>query len=366
MTTPYDHQPPTPQSGAPYVYDGHVPQGGAQPQPAPAKERNVAGIIAGSVLGAIVVVVGGLTVFQQVRDVAPGPLGWDDNEVKSYFEAGALKTCNLGEDFYDSVGMYGVDWSVGGCTGLVDSEEGFPFSVTIDPQNREGGEFAPDIHHHNWMYREGPMPATLEEVPYATVRGAECVMVSNREEYENVSITVDGPCEAVWPLVDQLDNLADQYAFASGNRRRFNFSAPEYRLVGSGQVSSVSDVYRQALGIALLPGQTVVVPEDDFEGSLFTFTDAWFEGDTLRYEAEFTLGEKYFPGRSTFDLPSEFVAMYPNGDQIALLNDASFSLDVGATETFTGDSERAWYQWEEFVIIATNTDGEKVAWVFGG
>ena len=364
MTNPYDNQQHQPFDGSPYVYNNQAPQPAQQPEPK--KERNTAGIAVGSVLGAIVVVFGGLLAFQQTRDVPESPLGLSDKEVKEFFEAGELSTCNFGDEFYDSVGMRSVDWSVGGCEGLVDSEEGFPFSVTFDPHNRPGGEFKPDIHHHNWMYREAAAPSSLNDVAFTSTSGAECVMVSNREEYKEVSITVDGPCEAVTPLINQLDNLADQYQFSSNKRSLFDFSAPEYKDVSAQPVSAAIDAYREAREIALAPGETVEVPEDEFDGSQFTFTNAWFEDRTLHYEAAFTLGAKHTPGRSSFSLPNNFVAMYPNGDQVAFPNDASFSLDVGATETFQGASEHSMYEWDEFVIIATNTDGEKVAWVFGG
>lgn len=364
MATPYDNQPPQPPHGSPYVYD----QPAGQPvveAPAQRKERNTAGIVVGSALGAIVVVFGGLMAFQQTRDVPQGPLGWSDNEVKEFFEAGELKTCNLGDEFYDSVGIRNVDWGVGGCEGLIDSEEGFPFIVTFDPHTRPDGAFEPDIHHHEWMYREAAVPSTLDSVTYTSKRGAKCVMVSNRKEYEEVSITVDGPCEAAWPLVTQLDNLAVQHQFATDGKGVFSFSDSEYRDVNTQPVSAAVDVYRQAREAAMAPGETVEVPEDEFDGSQFTITNAWFDDRTLRYEAAFTLGSKHTPGTSTFELPNEFVAMYPNGDQVALISDASFSLDVGATETFEGESERSTYSWEEFVLIGTNTDGTKVVWAFG-
>ncbi|MEH0147166.1 hypothetical protein V6D40_05725 [Corynebacterium sp. Q4381] len=359
MTNPYDTPQHEPFAGSPYVYSNQAPQ------PEPEKERNTAGIAVGSVLGAIVVVFGGLLAFQQVRDVPAGPLGWSDKEVNEFFEAGELKTCNLGDEFYGSVGMRSVDWSTRGCEGLIDSGEGFPLAVTFDPHHRPSGEFKPDIHHHNWMYREAAAPRSLDAVAYTTKTGAECVVVSTREEYKEVSITVDGPCEAVNPLINQLDNLADQYQFSSDKRGLFDFSAPEYKDVAVQPVSAVSDAYREAREVALAPGETVEVPEEEFDGSQFTFTNAWFEDRTLRYEAAFTLGNKDTPGTSTFYLPEEFVAMYPNGDQVALKRDASFSLDVGATETFQGESEHAIYEWDEFVIIATNTDGAKAVWAFG-
>lgn len=363
MTTPYDNQPPQPANGSAYVYN--QPVSVAPTAPSEPKKRNTAGLVVGSVLGAIVVVFGGLMAFQQTRDVPPSPLGWSDNEVKEFFEAGELRTCNLGSEFYDSVGVRSVDRGVGGCDGLIDSKEGFPLSVTFDPHHRPNGNYTPDIHHHEWMYREASGPSTLDGVPFATRKGAECVMVSNREEYKEVSITVDGPCEAVWPLVTQLDNLAIQNQFAAGNRSVFDFSDPEYKTVETQPVSAATDAYRQARDVALAPGETVEVPEDEFDGSQFTITNAWFDDRTLRYEAAFTLGSKHTTGRATFYLPDEFVAMFPNGDQFALGTDANFSLDVGATETFEGESEKSTYSWDEFVIIGTNTDGTKVVWAFG-
>lgn len=367
MANPYDNQQYEPFSGSPYVYNNPTIQT-TQPetQPEPKKERNTTRIAVGSVLGAIVVVFGGLAAIQQMRDVPPGPLGWSDKEVGELFEAGELKTCELGDEFYESVGMRDIDSSSGGCEGFVDSEEGFPFIVTFNPHNRPDNFYAPDIHHHNWMYHEADVPSSLDDVSYASERGAECTVVSSREEYKELSITVDGPCEAVNPLMNQLDNLADQYQSSSGQRGLFDFSTPEYKEVNAQPVSAAVDAYRQVREMALSPGETVDVPEDVFDGSTFTFTDAWFDDGTLHYEAAFTLGTKYSPGRSNFSLPKDIVAMYPNGDQVAFPNDASFSLDVGATETFEGESELSTHEWDEFVIIATNTDDTKVAWAFGG
>lgn len=318
-----------------------------------------------SVVGVLFLSGGGITLYQNQRDIEPSPLGWSDAQVTDVFKDGQLDTCDLGEDFYESVGIRNMRASENGCSGVLDTVEGVPLYVNFRlTSSANPGIFEPYTNHQDWEHTfdpESSLPASLDEIQYANTDGMRCTVVSSRKEFETAEITVHGPCDSLDPLITQLDNLAEQARFTK--RGLFNFGQPHYKAVETESISAASELYRQAREIALQPGEAAIVPQGDFEDSPFAVTNVWLDGDYLHATTEFTLGEKLTSGRSTFSTPN-LVALYPNGEQVGLVHPGAYSQYAGETVTRESVSQSQTYEPGEFVIVSIDSKDEPHVWAF--
>lgn len=361
-----------PQSGH---YDWGAPaQTPAPAQPAAKPERSGALKPILAVLGVVLLLLAGLWVFQKVRPAPVGPLGWDEATLESKLDAGQIRDCNLGADFYDSVGIRNVE----NCTGTITTAEGYEIRASIYTEQGPNGETTspsdPELIGWKQSADAGTyVPETLDAlVDQTTGSGTRCQMASSKPMLEKVWMMVDGPCEALYPAARQLSNLQTQYDWQRTDHGMFDFSRPDYLEVSPATPSVEAAVYKQGKDEAKPLGEPLAVVDPNNEGSVFAVTggevfygDRPADGSKVCIDATFTLGRE-ISDSSRFRMPSTYVAVFPGGQRVDLDREQS---RVRLKQGETADDLRycgnfvAELKSDEFVAFADDKNGDYATWL---
>ena len=375
----------------PGSYDWGAPaQPAAQPVPQPTAPMPTApkeskGIPAPmkpilAILGVIALVFAGLWVFQKVRPEPVGPLGWDEATLASKLDGGQLTNCDLGNDFYDSVGIHDVKVGDHNCTGVIHSADGSDISATVYTAQGPNGELQSpkDTELVGWKESADAnkyVPESLDALEKDTHgSGARCQMAGNKPMLKSLWLSVNGPCEALYPAARQLDNLQTQYDWERSDHGLFDFSKPEYHEVNATSPSVEAAVYKQAKDEAKQLGDPMAVVDTANEGSTFAVTGGKVSLEnensdalTVCVDAEFKLGREVHSSYS-FNMPSTVVALFPNGQRVNL------DRKQGHIRMKPGETAQANYcsyftpevDANEFVAFVNDEDGEHATWVIDG
>ena len=361
-----------PQSGH---YDWGAPAQAAAPA-APERKGGIPGPLKPilAILGVILLLLAGLWVFQKARPAPLGPLGWDEATLASKLDGGQIRDCDLGADFYDSVGIHNVK----NCSGTITTADGHEIKASLYTEQGPNGETTSpsDAELIGWKQSadvDTYLPMNLDElVEKATGSGARCQMASNKPMLEKVWLMVDGPCEALYPAARQLSNLQTQYDWQRTDHGLFDFSRPDYLEVNPASPSIEAAVYKQGKDEAKPLGEPLAVVDPNNEGSVFAVTggqvvsgDRPSDSSKVCIDATFTLGREV-NASSRFRMPSTYVAIFPGGQRVKLEREQyNVSLKQGET---TDDLRYCGYyvaelQSDEFVAFANDKNGAHATWL---
>lgn len=334
-------------------------------------KRNTAFLAVVSVVVALMLIFGGLTLWKQSREIPSPPLAVDVAALEAAFAKDKLATCDLGDEFWESVGVQDVEMIHSRCEGFIESVEGMrvPFTMSIKRDPTESTDFVPfEGTTNTWYHTTDPeqdQPGQLHAIGWGYRDGMECRARSEAEALSHVWLTVTGgTCEPLEAVAAQLDNIAEQYEHRPGEKGLFNFDVPQYAAVNPTPPRAVSRYYQMAASEALAPGERIDVPNEFFPGSTFTFTDLHHDGDHLVYRAEFGLGVGTTGDRQFFDVPKDFVAIYPDGYTIPLYPIELGSMPAGDTAVVENTSKYGEPDGEGILLYARNTDGTYAIWRF--
>ncbi|AWB83273.1 hypothetical protein [Corynebacterium liangguodongii] len=244
------------------------------------------------IFAAIVAVVAVVVTVIAIRHVWPGakgPLGWDDEEVARVFAGDRIGTCDLGEEFYASIGISDVSLDAENnlCTGYATSAGvKAPIVVAMDNTAAKGNlQPAPAALTgeglEGWMASEQRPEAPEDPTKFFYDRdGLVCVMYSEAYALEGLTLGTPAGCDTLRPLAVQLNNLASQHE-----------STRSYTDPGSTVLALSNDVYDPLSGSALAAGATAELELDDHDKSTMTITSvsAKEEQQSIRYCANATV-----------------------------------------------------------------------------
>lgn len=328
-----------------------------------------------TLLAVLALAFAGLWIFQKLRPSPTGPLGWDETTLSSKLEAGKLTECELGTDFYDSVGIKDVEKDYEECIGTATSSDGAEFTVTLDASaSPSGNGKAPkDAELTGWKEStdSSSVPDEVKDLANDSYgRGQQCTMSSSKPMLQKVELSTNGPCEALYPVARQLNNLQTQYDWERTSHGMFDFGSPEFLEVKAEPQSLVVPVFKQAKDEARGFGDTLEIKDPDYEGTTFTITDGNISsGSSPRVcaEGEVTLGRNTNEGAYRFNLPDTYVALFPNGQRLQL-NAEDYPVRMQEGETKGGLRFCSSYTPEvmskEFVVfVGSSPDDEYATWV---
>lgn len=348
----------------------------AQPaQPPQPQRQGLPGVVRGFLilLAVVALLLAALWAFKAFRPAPAGPLGWDDETVASKLDAGRLRDCNLGEDFYASAGIHDVAKEDQTCSGFVTTAEGDEVRVELrttktqlpDPTATGDGELI------GW--KETKDPEKFESVddqvfPQAS-NGMACFMASSSPMMSEAWLHAAGPCETLYPLARQLQNLQTQYDFSRTNHGLFDFSKPEFLEVEPASPDVTAKLFADAQGKAKAPGEQLLVDDDRFDNSTLTLksTELQRDGDASARACavmDFTLGTRNgYANR--FQIPGPLYAIFPNGQtvEMRMTETGGYTLEEGETAAieFCGDFEPE-IRTERFLVHVAQVDGEDATW----
>lgn len=367
--------PPQPQP-VPYQYEygyaGPGPGGPVGPV-GPVKQkpqRNTALLAVVAVVGTLILVFGGLTLWKQMRDVPQPPVALGEDQLAAAFEEDSLASCDLGAEFWESVGVHDVNADRTRCTGYITSQEGLelPVRMSVEAGRSTETDFVPIIHTSNmWLSTKDPeadLPESLEEMEWRDGGGMRCDAFSTEPALERVRLSIAGPCEPLVTIARQLDNVAEQYAFRPGAKGLFDFSTPAYVSVNPEAPSAVSEFYAAAAAAALPPGERIEVPNQYFDGSTFTAMGLYNENDTYKLQGEFFLGAGRSSGTQTFYTPEEFTVIYPDGSRVAMKREGIGQMRTEETAPLNAETVSDAPAAEHVLLFARNTDETVTVWQF--
>lgn len=176
-------------------------------------------------------------------------LDYDPELIDAVFTEGKLSDCELGDDFFDSVGVIKV-WTTTAeetqsCGGEYEVEEGtVPISMTVESSDAYRSSTFP--------IRPSDGPKDWEEqISGGPEEYIGCVMFSNRPELSRVKLVVYGPCTLAHPLATGLNNLANDYvAHTTGG-------TPEHVDPNPQLLSASSEEYKRLVEDAKRPGESI-------------------------------------------------------------------------------------------------------------
>lgn len=292
-------------------YDWGLPPNPSQSQPepkAPSGKRKVIGAVAG--VAVLALVVGGVSAF--VKPGSTGPLGWDEETVAGYFDYDELKHCALGPEFYESAGFTDFSSEDSGdrsCAVWTIPQEGQP-SVKVDIMANA---------HPTWENFEVDMPGLENwreqgagENPESGMvgPGKTCGMSSSEPGLESVHLSTTAWCEAMYPLAQQLTNLARQNEFILDDPGMFEWSErPHYVEVSDHVYDAYGEDWSARLDQALSLGEPFSFDNLHYTDQRFTVNgvrrdDSVDEDDSFCVDAQYTLGEMVSPYGRSFTIPA--------------------------------------------------------------
>ena len=331
--------------------------------------------VALTILVVLALVFAGLWIFQKLRPSPTGPLGWDEDTLVSKLDGGQLAECELGSDFYDSVGVKDVETKDYECTGTAASADGSDFEVTLNTSSEasDNGKSPKDADLSAWKESADgfDVPEEVQDLAVDTYgQGQKCTMSSSQPMFKKVKLSTNGPCEALYPMARQLNNLQTQYDWERTDHGMFDFDSPDFLEVQASPQSLVVPVYTQAKEEAKAFGDKLEVKDGDYDGTTFTITGGNIAGGQsaeVCVVGDVQLGRKTDEHSYNFNLPNRLVALFPNGQRVSLsAQDYSIRLEEG--ESKKGLRYCSSYTPEvasnEFVVfVGDSSGGPHATWV---
>ena len=376
----YNWGAPSPANGAGQPQPAQPAQPGQPQQPQFNKPAGSGGVptilkVALTILVVLALAFAGLWIFQKLRPSPTGPLGWDEETLVSKLDGGQLDECELGSDFFDSVGVKDVAKDSYECTGTTASADGSDFEVTLNTSSEASsdGKSPKDADLSAWKESADgfDVPDEVQDLAVDTYGpGQKCTMSSSQPMFKKVKLSTNGPCAALYPMARQLNNLQTQYDWERTDHGMFDFDSPEFLEVKAEPQSLVVPVYKQAKEEAKAFGDKLEIEDDDYEGTTFTITGGNIAGSQspeVCVVGDVQLGKKTGEYAYNFHLPNRYVALFPNGQRVSL-NAKDYPIRLKEGESKKGLRFCSSYTPEvassEFVIfVGDSTGGPHATWV---
>lgn len=362
----------TPGNGS-YNWGGTTAVNATAPQPK--RKAGLPGLvkILLAIVAVVIVALASVWFLQKQRPAQNGPLGWDDATLASKLDAGKLQDCDLGDDFYESVGLRDIVFKQGACEGKAKDADGNEFPVRIHTEGGPNGDVAAagDEALVGWKQSADPaghIPATLHDVT-SSGDGMRCQMAGNKPILGNFWLAADGPCEALYPVARQITNLQTQYDWSRTDHSLFDFSSPDYLEVNPATPKVETDLYKQAKEAALPLGETFEVDDSDYNGSTFTINGGdvdYAKNSKVCVDGTFTLGQKADRYTYGFNMPRTPIALFPNGQRVPLYDEdhRSYTLKEGESQDLRlcGNDFDADMESNSFAVLVED-DRDQYVWV---
>lgn len=207
---------------------------------------------------------------------SPAPSEWDEEFLNPVFDQLSedryqLKSCELGDEFYESVGLKFVSTNQAGeypCSGWYTTEQG-EVEVLIG--------FWGTAKTYNGSPKDSALAGWKEQ----RTDDGFCQLNHREGELGDVDIAVRASCEPLYPLARQLTNLAEQHrAVVQGDKEAW--TAQEL-LDPNPQVASIAaPVYGQRVYDALPFGEPGQVSAADLVGATLTPSAVYLDDVTDR------------------------------------------------------------------------------------
>lgn len=341
MSTPQNphglgpHQPPpghNPFGGGQQPPPPPQYQWGAPPPHAPPPSQRTSGgntvLVVVGILLLVIVAAGVATYWWLTRPTPPGPLGWNEDTLAQYVDNDMIATCDLGEEFYNSVGISDVTVDGSVCEGWTVSPDGQPSYRVHVEVSRNGWQL--DSDDAIVSSPSEPLEPHWEQYELDTAEWidsfAVCSMTAKDRATSSVVVESNGPCESLYPVAAQLTNLGLQI---EGDN-------PDYLAVPAQDYQARSEDYHRVLAEAQEVGGGNQQGWVDRFGNpnIINIVGVSFEDDgTVCATMDFTLGLN--PSSASFDVP-ELLFWAPNTTLfVGSRGEANLRMGEGDTETLT-------------------------------
>ncbi len=255
-------------------------------QPYQQPKKSSRGLIIGLVVAvlAIIAVAGALFVFLSggSQKVA------DPEKVKAAFVDDQLTSCDLGDEFFTAAGWKDLlNGGRGGCIGFYETEEGdVSQGLLIGRSSLETNTEAAPEGLTGWLQSAEYNP---EE--------AKCVMESETPELAEIQLSGNAPCETLYPMAVQLNNLVAQYRNGKGDLSYTDPAPKTESVAGGAYVDLIGDAAplgtkqeidsHGLIGATLTINEVNVTPDGKTTYSVCvdgTYNTGEFTEDTLRFD----------------------------------------------------------------------------------
>lgn len=345
------------------------------PEPAPKKSKLKPIIIAVvSLLAVAALVWGGLMIYKSTKSIDAGPLGWDEETLNDKLSGGNVKDCDLGDDFYASVGVSDLEVfdepesGASRCEGWVSVlnghvKVGFDTGKELPTSNMKKTQ---QDGLSEWRESTDPFEAAADPESHSGYgSNARCYMTSRNGRLNKVRLEAAASCDVLYPLAKQLTNIAIQSEALEQERGVFDNTQPTYLDVTPGVATVMSPGYKKFLEDTQSMGESSKVADDDYTGSTFKIESVGFDPATYSEHSQseelcvytkFVLGKKNEEYASKFEVP-DLIAYFPNGQATNFSPDERyFRLQEGESKNLTYcstvDTEK--FVSDRAVLVATS------------
>lgn len=314
------------------------------------------------------VVYAGLWIYQSVRGTDKGPLGWDNEQIAKHVSGSKLSDCDLGDEFFGSVGIKDVEVSGDEttCKGWYETTGGGEVLVTMEIEDSKSDVSEPSDSVS--LTRDGLRGWSAEEessdsISVGTEPAEKCTYYSTSGLFLG-TLSVPASCGALKPLASQLSNLDIQDREATESRDVWDFSSPEYLEVSAQPVEVASPLWKKVGKEPAELGDAQKVEDEDYSGSTITMQKIEPSDSEVCAEATFKLGRETSRYSSSFEVPTMHIVL-PTGSAFEMDRDpSSLRMKEGETVKLTycgdiNDSEDMGYRGGKgYVVGDLDYDGE--------
>ena len=343
-----------PPQGPQGPHGGPGPQGpvGGQPpqgqQDKPRKNLKPWAFTALAVVVIAALVYAGLWIYQSTRGTEKGPLGWDNEQIAKHVSKNKLADCDLGEEFWNSVGL--KDVQVSGdeetCQGWYETADGGEVLVTMEIDSSSSGVSVPDdsVSLSSDGLRGWTAQEKSEDGYLSTEPTEKCTYYSKSGLFVG-TLSTPATCGALKPLASQLTNLDIQDREATASKDLTDFDSPEDLPVNVEPVEVSSPRWEKLGKHVAKTGEAQKVRDDGYSGSKITVDKIDVDKAQVCADATFRLGRETDRFAFQFHVPDMRV-VFPTGSALKLDRDPErLRLKEGATKklSYCGDLEDAEY-----------------------
>lgn len=351
---PYDWGVPSQPANGPAQQsagNGAPPQFGPSPQGQqnkPRKNLKPWAYVALAVVVIAALVYAGLWIYQATRGTEKGPLGWENEQIAKHASNNKLADCDLGEEFWNSVGLKDVEVSGNEetCKGWYETADGGEVLVTMKIDSSSSGVSVPDDSVslsgdglRGWSAQEKSEEGYLSSEPTE-----KCTYYSKSGLFVG-TLSTPAKCGALKPLASQLTNLDIQDREATASKDLTDFDSPEYLPVNVEAVEVSSPLWEKLGKNVAKTGEAQDVKDRDYAGSKITVDKIDADGTSVCADATFRLGREDSSFAFRFHVPDMRVVL-PTGSTLSLDRDPErLRLKEGETVelTYCGDLEDSEY-----------------------
>lgn len=349
---PYDWGVPSQPANGPAQQpagNGAPPQFGSPSQGQQNKPRKNLKPWAYTALAVLVIaalVYAGLWIYQATRGTEKGPLGWENEQIAKHVSSNKLADCDLGEEFWNSVGLKDVEVSGNEetCKGWYETTDGGEVLVTMKIDSSSSGVSVPDDSVslssdglRGWSAQEKREEGYLSSEPTE-----KCTYYSKSGLFVG-TLSTPAKCGALKPLASQLTNLDIQDREATASKDLTDFDTPEYLPVNVEAVEVSSPLWEKLGKNVAKTGEAQDVKDDDYAGSKITVDKIDVDKAHVCADATFRLGQEADRFAFQFHVPNMRVVL-PTGNAFQLDRDPDrLRLKEGETVklSYCGDLEDA-------------------------